>query len=326
MPLPPGKQMYYNVDPQYDDRHSRLIISSLTKDLAYFFEIYAKAKRFNDAGYFREANEARSRLEIARVTVVEQISLFSTTLHSKLSEATGRVMIALDTYPAFPQPLSRDDDGVPLQNFYHRLQARGTTSEVNAPIQRASPLAIKPAPPSEADAFRTSNIQAHSIVNAGARDRFTPLTTPKTNNRVIDDIIAAAPPVASSHPQPPPIATPSLVGTRSIASSTAHSVYESTVDPRESAVSRFVNPGSPNSTRRTSSVIMGPVVEFPSTPGMEDVGEKHFLLQKRYDDLLLEKEEWALREKEVRDRINRNLQIIREEQDDLLEYTFKDWI
>ena len=102
MPLPPGKQMYYNVDPQYDDRHSRLIISSLTKDLAYFFEIYAKAKRFNDAGYFREANEARSQLEIARVTVNEQISLFPTALHSKLSEATGRVMIALDTYPPSP--------------------------------------------------------------------------------------------------------------------------------------------------------------------------------------------------------------------------------
>ena len=111
-----------------------------------FFLIYAKAKRTNNAGFFLDANQARSHVEIARLLVIDQIQDFPQAVQDQMTLAIGQVGISLEQNPSFPEPLNCNLNNDALPNFINRIQNRGTTSEVNAPVRRGSLPAIK-APP-----------------------------------------------------------------------------------------------------------------------------------------------------------------------------------
>ena len=149
MPLPDGAQMYYDVEPKGNSCHARDILGSLTKEMALFLDKHKKVMRTNDAGYFVQANNARTQVENARVSVIDQIKDFQPAMQDQ---------IVLEQNPPFQEPLSQNlnDDAIP--NFINRLQTQGTASEINAPVQCGVLLAIKAPPPSEADALQNSKL------------------------------------------------------------------------------------------------------------------------------------------------------------------------
>ena len=283
--------MYYDVGPKGDSRHARAIMGNLSKELALFLDKHTKASRTNDAGYFLEANQARSQVEIARLSVIDQIQAFPQAIQDQMTTAVGRVSIKLEQHPPFPEPSILNDDALP--NFIHRIQHRGTTSEVNAPIRRESLPAIKAPPPSEANAFRHSNVRAHSITNIPHAIARITSSTPAIPRNPIDDIIANAPPVG----------TPSIVGTRSIASSASHSLYKSTIDPNEANPPHAVHQTSPRDPRQSPSIRINQIVEFPPSAD-QSIEEKRALLRKRFDDLIVEKLAAEKQAKLKADRIN----------------------
>ena len=112
--LPLGTKMHYNLGPKPDSRHLSAIIRTLAKELITFLNLYAIAKKHNEAGYFQEANQARSRVESARIYANNQKPSFPPAMQEKIELAMGKISSTLDNHPAFPEALCRKFIPTPL--------------------------------------------------------------------------------------------------------------------------------------------------------------------------------------------------------------------
>ena len=120
--LPPGCAMWYDQEPAADERHAKHLIRTMTKEASAFTQLYELARERNDAGFCNEANEARSRVEVARVTALDQSSKFEQKFQEQIDAMVGKVSRILESHPPFPEILSVMADEQAIPNFIQRIQ------------------------------------------------------------------------------------------------------------------------------------------------------------------------------------------------------------
>ena len=261
--------MYYDLPPKPDRRSLRALVKTMAKELNSFLEIYDKAKRTNDAGYYQLANEARSQVEIARVTAMEQKMGFPPTLQESIELAIGKLTASLEDHPAFPEALSNNLNSNALPNFLTRIQQRAT-SECNVPGQRPRRTSVMHRPPaSETAVQRKSRRAAHSVAMAGIG----------AENRTV----TAAPSAATSPPR----------------STTSRIDPEPNVGQEEELVERFAR-GNENLSRQNTPGPANAPPEFPNIPDAL-INEESLQLQRRYDEILAQKLAFESRTKQQKD-------------------------
>ena len=84
--------------------------------------MYQLANEKKDAGFYNQANEARSRVEVARITAMDESSKFGEKIQEKIDSVVGKVSRILERYPSFPDTLSRFANEEALPNFIQRIQ------------------------------------------------------------------------------------------------------------------------------------------------------------------------------------------------------------
>ena len=122
LPLLPSGNNNNNQEPAADERHAKHLIRTMTKEASAFTQLYEFGKERNDAGFWNQANEARSRVEVARIIALDQSSKFEQKFQEQIDAMVGKVSRILERHPPFPEILSVMANEHALPNFIQRIQ------------------------------------------------------------------------------------------------------------------------------------------------------------------------------------------------------------
>ena len=99
--LPEGVGMYYDMRPEYDDCHCRVIINETAKIKHEFTQLYNFAISSGDRESKIKANDSRFLLEEKRDEIIESKSKFPRELQERIATQIEIIQSALDRHPKF---------------------------------------------------------------------------------------------------------------------------------------------------------------------------------------------------------------------------------
>ena len=99
--LPDGVGMYYDVEPQHDERYFRAMVNEATKLRREFTQAYQTATSLGDRESKIAANELRALLENRKGEILDRKSFFPQEIQEKITTQVEKIQFILDKNPPF---------------------------------------------------------------------------------------------------------------------------------------------------------------------------------------------------------------------------------
>ena len=99
--LPDGVGIYYDVEPQHDERYFRAMVNEATKLRREFTQAYQTATSLGDRESKIAANELRALLENRKGEILDRKSFFPQEIQEKITTQVEKIQFILDKNPPF---------------------------------------------------------------------------------------------------------------------------------------------------------------------------------------------------------------------------------